>query len=35
MAKFLQAGRFSFARNIILAESKRLRSSPLRVAAKR
>jgi len=35
MAKNVQNSHFSFARNIILVENKRLRSSPLHEAAER
>jgi hypothetical protein len=35
MAKNVQNSHFSFARNIILVENKRLRSSPLLEAAER
>ena len=35
MAKNVVNSRFSFARNLVVAENTQLRSSPLRVAAKR
>jgi hypothetical protein len=35
MAKYVVNSRLSFARNFILAENNRLRSSPLQQAAKR